>query len=387
MKKILLIILSVIAFYSLENVSAATFDFKKDIDVFIEEYSEVEFSWEGAMSKHDQKLYGNGNEHVGQLFRVFQDDIQQGYIVYLFKDGIVEAKFKGSDKAKEISGKVYYQFPSRFVSKQEFHNRQMSDENIAGSTGYGYSADVTAFDSVTGTPTNVDYPIYDTYDTASNVVSLNSNYRSYSTSMSGKFWIDYVPDYLNEIMSNGCAPVASTMLVAYYDNQIWNDLSDEDGSGSFPLSAEDDSTWYGYSDHNVYSLAWDLSDAMHTCYDGACSGTYLSFLLSGLNDYFDDHNHEAYHAVYANIKGTTATNEIADYTSLIMKGNPVLLWLSQEEYGGIDHVVLGVGFYTAYRSPMGFIIHDNLSHGQTWISQTYVDGMIFMYSGSPTSTE
>jgi len=54
----------------------------------------------------------------------------------------------------------------------------MSDENIAGSTGYGYSADVTAFDSVTGAPTNVDYPIYDTYDTASNVVNFSLHHTS-----------------------------------------------------------------------------------------------------------------------------------------------------------------------------------------------------------------
>ena len=152
------------------------------------------------------------------------------------------------------------------------------------------------------------------------------------------------------------------------------------------MSAEGDTTYYGYSDRDVFDLAWDLADEMHTCFNGSCPGTYRVYLTSGLNEYFDDHNHGTYHAVYANIKGDdNIDNEMADYTSLIVKGNPVLLWLSEEEYGGgIDHVVLGVGFYTAYRSPMGFIIHDDLTHGQTWISQTYVDGMVFMYAGSPT---
>ncbi len=158
----------------------------------------------------------------------------------------------------------------------------------------------------------------------------------------------------------------------------------------FSMSAQGD--WVGsnyvYSSQPVENLVVELSVFMHTCFDGVAEncGTQLGFLIHGLNQYFDEHNHGDFNAVYANINGSSATNEFSDFSSLVSSGNPALLWLDEAEYGGgIDHVVLAIGHYSAYMSPSGYVIYDNLTHGEKWISQDNVDGMIFMYRGTQTN--
>lgn len=368
-----------------------------EISIFVEEYSQVEPTWQDSKIKNGDILHSTSGEKIGYLFRVYQKNIQNGYIVYLDQSGIVEAKFIGEDRAKDIEGKVYYVFPSKFLTKKQVDDFELQDNDLY-SSGYGWGYNVDSW-YTNGVHYQYDKFTYDTYSITSNTVpDLSSNYDSYSTSMSGKYWVTDVPDYLNEAVPNGCVPTASAMLAAYYDNEKWNDLSTYEGDDywvpfhtvrpKFPMSAEFDVSAGKYSSQAAKDLIFEMAIRMHTCHDGIAEncGTSIVNAANGLTDFFTENNHSEYDAVFSPVDYGTYTNEFFDYTALIIKGNPALLFLGAEIYGE-QHVVLGVGFYSAYLSPDGFIIHDDLTHGQTWISQDFVHGFMFMYSGSPTSSE
>jgi hypothetical protein len=197
--------------------------------------------------------------------------------------------------------------------------------------------------------------------------------------MVSKVWIENVPSYLNGLddIWGSCAPTAGAMLVAYYDNELWNNLSTLEGIWwwqDFPLLHEDD-------EKLVNDLIFDLAGYFRTCIDmesdladeDNCVGSSPVEIAYELSEYLDDHNHSAYDGVLAPMD-----NDYDDYSALILHGNPAVVNLFYDPTYG-NHSVLGIGFYNAYMSPSGLIIYDDWDHGEVWISLTYVDYYEFIY--------
>ena len=56
--------------------------------------------------------------------------------------------------------------------------------------------------------------------------------------------------------------------------------------------------------------------------------------------------------------------------ALIRRGNSAVLFVSEEEYGG-GHAVIATGYHY-YNGGGGIYVHNDLVHGETWITTTYV---------------
>lgn len=354
-----------------------------EVKVFIQEYSQLEPTWINAKIHSSEKLYNIDDNQIGYLYRIFQKNTQQGYIIYLYDTGITEARFSGIDRANEINGRVYYITPGGFFSKQQVkeyydilvYNSQISTDK----TGTGSGEDISRiYYDVNDLPYAYDRNVITFTITTSHVPDLSSNVSSYYISMVSKVWIEDVPSYLSASsgISNSCAPTSGAMMIAYYDNELWNNLSTLEGSGTldfFPLFHEDNPAL-------VNNLIFVMADYFRTCMDmdgdlsetSNCVGSTAEEIAFGLERYLHTH----WHLLYTGLKANMSV-DYDDYTALIALGNPAIVNLDSTYYG--SHSVIGIGFYSAYMSPSGIIIYDNWDHGEVWINLSTVTYYEFIY--------
>lgn len=385
MKKLLVLVM--LTLFGLQIVTIdvhASSTMDAEISQFIQEYSLVEHTWVEARVHSSERLYSIDNQIIGYLFRVYQKNIQQGYIIYLFDSGITEAKFTGTDRALDIKGKVYYITPSGFLSKKQvdeyydvlLYNSQISTTLTA--SGSGEKITQLEYDE---NDLLEDYSHNDvTFTiTTSHVPDLSSNVSSYYISMVSKVWIENVPSYLNGLdgIYGSCAPTSGAMLIAYYDNELWNNLSTLEGIWAgqyFPLFHEDD-------EDLVNDLIFVMADYFRTCIDmdgdlsssANCVGSSPVEIAYGLSRYLDLHWHPAFEGILRYF-----STDYDDYTSLILLGNPAIVNMFYHPTYG-NHSVLAMGFYNAYMSPSGIIIYDNWEHGEVWLSYSVVSYYEFIY--------
>ncbi|XMB71877.1 hypothetical protein RJI07_07190 [Mycoplasmatota bacterium WC30] len=386
MKKglIVLMLMFLGASMSLVKVNADS-SIKHKITQFVQEYSAVESTWKDVKIKSPEKLYDIDDELIGWIFRVFQKNIQQGYVVYILDEGIIEAKFTGEDRAVDISGKVYYITPSGFFSKKQVKehyevllaNAAIEIEKVT--SGEGRLINYINYDS-SGHSTTYGYTDMTFYINTSHVPDLSSNVDSYSASSVSKVWIENVPSYLDDYtpVVNSCSAIAGAMLIAYYDNELWNNLSTHEGIWwwqSFPLFHEDDEA-------PVDDLILELSEYYHTCIDmdgdlddtDNCIGSSAEEIAYGNTEYFSDHNHSSYETLRASM-----ADYDDDFSALILLGNPAVLTLSSSSTYG-SHAVIGIGFYNVYMNPSGIVIYDDFDHGEVWINRSLVVFYEFIYN-------
>ncbi|GEM_PF-3254595 len=385
MKKILVVFVALLIGIQLSCIPVnADSPIANEISIFIQEYSLVEPTWVNANVHSFERLYNIDDDLIGYLYRIYQNNVQQGYIIYLFEMGITEAKFTGVDKAIDIYGKVYYVVPSGFFSKkqlQENYDILVYNATIQTDlTGTGWGQDVTLIRyNPDGSELNYESVEDYFYINTSHVPNLSANVNSYYISMVSKVWIENVPSYLGQLvgMANVCAPTAGAMFIAYYDNELWNNLSTLEGGWwwqYFPLLHEDD-------EDLVNELVLQLSGYFRTCINmngdltdpTNCVGSSAEEVAFGLKNYLDDHNHSS----YTGIKATMGV-DYDDYTALIALGNPSVVQLAASSSYG-SHSVIGIGFYSAYMSPSGLIIYDDQTHGEVWISYSIATYYEFLY--------
>lgn len=107
---------------------------------------------------------------------------------------------------------------------------------------------------------------------------------------------------------------------------------------------------------------------------------------AGMKRYFNMHGFAEYEFYMSPINDTVdgvpitiTANEWTDYIELIKTGNPAIIAIGEEEYG-IGHMVFGVGYIeTMSTYSTGFLVHDNISPGLTWISREFVNYFGFVY--------
>jgi hypothetical protein len=397
MKRIFVLLLLTFVMSMPEMVSAKDYEFS-EIETFFHEYSRIESNWSNGKLKRGEDLYGMDDEKIGYMYRVYTIDVQQGYILYLDEFGIVEAAFEGEDSARNIDGKVYYILPSRFLSKKEYY--QMLDDNEVDSQDvwnlHNNEDIINIFGggtglSVTGDPydpenlifSNVNYTI-----NTSHVINLTSNYASYSTSMSGKYYVDGVPDYNNfpdSPINNGCGPTAAAMMIAYYDNEKYNGFTEIEGIcwwQKFPDIHSDD-------DDLVDELIVEMSDYLGNCSDASgnntlehnqCHGVSTAQLAAGLENFLDDEGYDEWNTVV-----NSFDVDRAGYQRLISTGNPSVIFINDHPTyapGDAGHFVLGMGHYAAYMSQPGVIIYDNWSTTgrEIYLSYDVVALYTFLYN-------
>lgn len=364
MKKLIIIMMLGIFVYPLVSLEVEAYS-KKDneISIFVEEYSLVESTWKDVKIKRGEDLYGLNDKKVG----------------------IVEAKFTGEDRAHQINGKVYYILPGGFFSKKEIKESYeifLKSKNLE--TEYTRSGSGQKIASInynsSGYEESYDYWSTTFYINDTHVPDLSSNVDSYSMSMSSKVWIENVPSFISgkNGMVGNCAPTAGAMLIAYYDNELWNNLSTHEGIWwwqDFPLIHEDD-------DEPVDDLILELADYYNTYLningdlgsESNCKGSTAEEIAYGTTEYLSDHYHSSYISLMA-----TMADDYDDYSALILLGNPAIVNLSSSSSYG-SHSVLGMGLYNAYMSPSGIIIYDNWNHGETWINLSIVTYYEFIYN-------
>lgn len=389
-KGIIFIVLGFILFFgmSTQKVSAKK-DINYEVEFFFDEFKIYNEEWEHAKMKSSVDFYGDEDEYVGTIFRVFNHNIQSGYIIYLNQLGVVEAKFQGSDYASNIIGKVYFVFPGIFLSEDDFEEYKLSDEYVNRESSKGYSSVYAWFYNIY--ESEIDEITFDAIDT-SLVPNLSSNYNHYVYYNAIKGDLDDTPDYSIYIYA-GCAPTAASMLIAYYDNEYNNYFSSYEGPypwQTFPMTYSSTS-----SNSAVESLMEDLALQMG-CYSNACVGGVEDYEISmGINQYLDDIFGSQYTFVFSPINDvdeygnpiTSTLNYWSDYKTLISTGNPALLAVGPEEYDE-GHIVFGIGYITTMSSiTTGFYVHDGISGnglGVTWISRDYVHhfGYITHYDAS-----
>ena len=354
-----------------------------EVSVFIQEYSLVEPTWVNAKVHSFERLYNIDDDQIGYLYRIFQKNNQQGYIIYLFDSGIIEARFAGIDRISDINGKVYYIFPGGFYSKEQVkeyydilvYNSQISTDK----TGSGTGEDITkVFYNDNDDPYEYTRSVVTFIISTSHVPNLSSQVSSYYNSMVNKVWIEDIPSYLSGSsgIANSCAPTSGAMLIAYYDNVLWNNLSTLEGSGTtdyFPLLHEEDPDL-------VNDLIYVMADYFRTCKDmdgdlsdpTNCIGSNAEEIALGLERYLHSH----WHLLYTSLKAVM-NDDYDDYTALIALGNPAIVNLEGGSYGA--HTVIGIGFYSAYMSPSGIIVYDNWNHSEVWINLSTVTYYEFIY--------
>lgn len=186
---------------------------------------------------------------------------------------------------------------------------------------------------------------------------LTSNVTLVSSAWSIRYDIENVPDYLSIV---GCAPTSAGMLVSYYDNEIWDSLSNYDGDNNYPSSyVYAGGSYYNYT--SVVNLIDELADYMNT---DAYGGTYAYDMVIGLEEFFGDNGYSTYsvltgvfveNSVF--LPGPDDHDNIGDYEYIIRRGNVAIINMyGNNTYG--NHSVLGMGYLYARASGMGAIVHD-----------------------------
>lgn len=394
MQKIIIFVSLVLIVISSTLVVSAE-EHSEEIKTFFQEYSQIEEAWEGGRLIRGEHLYGENNQKIGSIHRVFNKGAQQGYILYLDNIGIVEASFEGEDLASNIKGKVYYILPGKFLNQSDYfdlvkkpanHNRKaLVNEKVFNTISTELQSGVMA----SGNPlTNAiststyNYSILTPY-----VMNLASNYSSYSTSMTSKHYIENVPDYQNYSygpISLGCFPTSAAMLIAYYDNEIYNTFSYLEGlmAEQFPINH---STDRDLVDELIIEIAnftgncADYSTGENTIPHDECHTISGVQGMAGVQNYLESKNH----AEWSVVADKFSTNS-SQYRELVSLGNPTLVTINNHPIyspGGIEHTVLGVGYYMSYMSNPGLIVYDNWNSTgrEIWISYSAVEWFIFLH--------
>jgi hypothetical protein len=68
-------------------------------------------SWIVGGALKSKKIRDIDNKTVGYIYRVYRDNVQEGYIIYKMDSGIVEASFEGKDSYSEVNGNKHYILP------------------------------------------------------------------------------------------------------------------------------------------------------------------------------------------------------------------------------------------------------------------------------------
>lgn len=340
------------------------------VNEFVESVSELVDTWTNPKIIKGDFLYGIDDKKVGYMYRVFEDNEQRGYVLFLDSVGIAEATWEGTDSAVNIQGKVYYATPGLFMSKSEFAEYQenqidyiLLSENMLGSTVYHVTNGTTgAMDTIS----NFSFSYSNVPNLASNVLSIGYTYSIRKT-------VQNVPDYN---WYEGCAPTSGGMLVAYYDNEIWDTLSDYDGTNDYPLSYEWVDRWllsdYARNYDEVDDLISELASSTYFNTNSS-GGTTIAQMNVGLEDYFADNGLSTY-AVYL---GDFDTNW-SDYQSIISSGNVTLISiLGHPVYG--NHAVLGMGYLLAAPSTSGAIVHDTWPTEEGYPKEIFISYDLLTY--------
>jgi len=376
MRKLIIIALVSLFFTSVGVVSAASVEYN-EIKTFFEEYSHVEETWSEGKLKRGDDIYGPNSEKIGYMYRIFNKNVQQGYILYLDELGIVEAVFEGKDLASDITGKVYYILPGRFLSKIDYYD--IVDKSIYEQIDLYHEVDYNDYNNPPGEssgwastgdpyfPEDVTFTNEWFTINTSSVPNVSENLDGESTSFSSKSYLNNVPDYHNWSVGpiyGGCGPTAAAMMIAYYDNEEYDYLTDIDGTQygqDFPLT-------HTQVNNTVDDLIIEMSDYLGNCRDAdgnntiphnQCQGVGPGPFSAGMTNYLDAGYWDDYDVVIGRFDvGYT------DYKNLINLGNPAVIYIENHPFysaGDGAHYVLGTGYYTAMQSLPGAIVYDDWS--------------------------
>lgn len=367
MKKAIIVLLFILVSFSYISVQAKDY---RDIEVqkFVEQIKPGIPEWFDVKVKKGDKLYGINNHQIGYLYRLFDGKQQNGYILYLDGYGIAEATWEGTDKAIDIVGSVYYIIPGQFVSKEEFENYEPTVSTIKNEMVFaGVVYDIWDVDRVART---YEYNELSNFTlNISNIPNLVSNVDVLSLNYYLKTTIKDVPDYT---WREGCVPTSVANMVAYFDNNVWDNLTPFDDSDSYSYTSS------GNTASN--NLIDDLADRFGTVSPNT-DILYMGEQLEVLFDEADLSDYEIYFGVFddTHIPNPFGEENISDYELLIERGNPVAISLyAHPTYS--NHTVTGIG-YIASLDFYGVIVHDNysLTPKQIYISYDLVDYYQFIY--------
>lgn len=373
MRKILTLVIMMISILLTNTVSVNALSIEdKEVEEFVQALLPVMPEWQNSKLKKGDKLYGEGHIEIGYIYRFFDDKVQNGYIVYLDGIGVIEATWEGEDRAKDMSGSVYYAPPGRFYTRKEFDELVEStiEQEVVSVGANVYN--ITGYTTIPGSGTQVSATPYTdlTFD-STKVPSLSSNVDTISGPYVIRKKIQDIPDYT---WYEGCAPTAAGNMIAYYDNEVHNDLSYYDTYGS-------DFTVTANSSTASNSLIYDLSVYFET----NSSGESFEWVMSmGLEDYLADYNHDEYVVMTAGLSDDYIFNwdvNTSFYRSLINTGNPSIITMySHPTYN--SHAVTGIGYIMASPDIYGVIVHDTWSPStskEIYLSYEGLSSFYFIY--------
>lgn len=387
MKKFCILVLGLLFFTSLDVVAVSDKE-SNEVRVFFNEYSQLEKNWLGGKLVKSNELYGSNQKVIGTLYKIYKDDLQSGYIVYLDDFGVMEASFEELDNSSQIKGDIYYSLPGQFLTESEYHSKETLsvDSKVPLNTRSLYIDGFTVNGNPMFGPNNVTPIWYDYYIDSTHISDLTINNDGYTTSYSSQSYVENVPDYHNYDYGPtnlGCFPTSAAMLIAYYDNEYIDTFQDLDGSnGDFPLNHSSDKNL-------VDSLIIEMSGYTGNLADYFTGQIYFfpsnahavtgNQGIAGVNNYLEDINHDEFIIVADSFDSRPNV-----YRQLIDLGNPSMVIIdnhSTYNASGLDHCVLGIGYYTAYQSDPGIMVHDNWQNtGRViWLNYTAVSHFMFLY--------
>ncbi len=351
------------------------------------------WTWAASNVGKGIKLYDIYSKKIGELYRVYSNGEQSGYMIVDNNYEVIEARFEGTDGYSEEKKKVYYEFPSKFHTVEQAREiAQKNKDNKEYGSGDGYITSIINRDAFGNPISELSTSIVYTINT-SNVPDLDHKVEYSSSTMHYAYIIQDTPSYLNELLPGGCVPTATAMLVAYYDNEWHNDLSTLEGNDvgtpygvwrpMFPMEAGVNVTFTDYTSQAVEDLIIELAIDMGSCnldaFGNLSCGTRPQEFSLGLTGYLDTNNHDDYSAIISHINdGDTSTpNDFEEFKALVRTGNPSVLFINDPIYGG-RHAVLGVG-YTYHIGGNGVYILDDWDHGLTYYSTTNIEHFGFIY--------
>lgn len=372
MKKIslvLLIFLSVL-FGSSLNVSSKTIKQDEYNEVAYQFFNSLKSSkdeWTDATIEESIKLIGNLDIKKGYLYRVYDKDVQKGYIVVAYlnnKIQVTEATFTGVDPIVENHKRNYYIAPFGFHTKDEFNKIMAS---------HFYSTSQNLDTNVDDVPELLDiWPWTNPLDEQYLVPIPDELFYSFSGSFHVEQKILQTPEYFNYPygpINNGCGPTSAAMLTSFFDRVSLPNLV----PGTIPLQHSDNKL--SVDNHIVL-----MADYLNTCDDMEialtdpenCTGTNYNNAKDGLEQYFDDRGYSEYDAYY--------NTNLLDYFKVILARNPVYLRLST--IGG-GHAVLGIGRGSSYPGNNFLIVRYNWTSrdGEYWVSEDQFNGFIYLSRG------
>lgn len=396
MKKFFTVTLMLIFLTSLTVVSATDKELN-EVETFFKEYSEFESSWQGAKLVKGERVFGLEDKEIGNIYRVYNDKSQQGYVLYVESFGIVEATFKGIDTAKNQKSDVYYILPGRFMSRDDYYKQIDTSHNddaliienkfLSSSKSTYYVGIFASGNALTNT-----ISIDDSYNyiiNTNHAMNLSSNSVISTTTAGTEAYINNVPDYHNYPygpVGKGCYPTSAAMLLAYYDNEADNSFVTTDPANiDFPINHSSFKTM-------VDGLIIDLAELMGNCSDyntgqniytgNNCHSISLGQSMVGLTHYLDNGNHDEYVAI-----ADKFYNNFPQYQQLINLGNPAIIRVNNSPLygvvpsGDLGHAVLGVGYYATINTDAGVLIHDNWesTNKVIWLNIDAVQWFEFIY--------